>query len=264
MRREIAAGEQRRNVDRPTAEWLFTVDQARRKLKRLYPDSGRVPWRSRPSRCVRADKMGGSYGAILHSDRHWTGTDDVHGSRARGSAAPKLRAARYASCLHPTMFGLSQAAVVGPAGNSSRPARRPFGPPAGYQHWRRLFFAHWRVNSAALRPLVPDPLSIDDYDGSAYISLTPFVIEAARPFGAPPAVGLRFPETNVRTYVRLHGDEPGVYFLSMGAASLLAVTGARAGLGLPYFWATGRERLLRDQVDYTLRRRGCGVGCHVR
>jgi uncharacterized protein len=162
------------------------------------------------------------------------------------------------------MFGASQAAVAGPAGISSRPARRPLGPPAGYQHWRRLFFAHWPVDSTILRPLVPEALSIDEYDGSAYVSLTPFVVEAARPFGAPPALGLGFPETNVRTYVRLDGHEPGVYFFSLDAASLLAATGARVGLGLPYFWATGRERLLRDEVDYTLRRRGSGVGCHVR
>jgi hypothetical protein len=37
-RQEIAAWEQQRNLDRPTVKWHFTVDQARRKLRRLYPD----------------------------------------------------------------------------------------------------------------------------------------------------------------------------------------------------------------------------------
>src|SRR5690349_10834684 len=115
-----------------------------------------------------------------------------------------------------------------------RPTQRPAGPPAGYQHWRRLFFAHWRVDPARLRPLVPASLSIDDYDGQAYVSLTPFMVQAARPFGAPPALGLSFPETNVRTYVRLERGEPGIYFLSLDAASLVAVGGARVSLGLPY------------------------------
>jgi hypothetical protein len=35
---EIAAWERQRNLDRPTIRWHFTVDQACRKLKRLYPD----------------------------------------------------------------------------------------------------------------------------------------------------------------------------------------------------------------------------------
>jgi uncharacterized protein YqjF (DUF2071 family) len=63
-----------------------------------------------------------------------------------------------------------------------------------------------------LRGLVPETLSIDEYDGSAYVSLTPFVVEAARPFGAPAALGLRFLKTNVRTYVRLEGGQPALYF----------------------------------------------------
>jgi uncharacterized protein YqjF (DUF2071 family) len=136
--------------------------------------------------------------------------------------------------------------------------------PAGHQNWRRLFFAHWRLDALALRPLVPRSLEIDDYHGSAYVSLVPFVVEAARPVGAPPSLAIQFLETNVRTYVRLNGAEPGVYFFSLDAASLLAVAGARASLGLPYFWASGRERLRHDEVDYTLRRRLSGAGCRVR
>jgi hypothetical protein len=38
VRREITAWERQRNVERPTVKWQFTVDQARRKLRRLYPD----------------------------------------------------------------------------------------------------------------------------------------------------------------------------------------------------------------------------------
>jgi transposase len=37
-RREIGAWERQRNIERPTVKWHFTVDQARRKLHRLYPD----------------------------------------------------------------------------------------------------------------------------------------------------------------------------------------------------------------------------------
>ena len=37
-RRQIAAWEHQRNLDRPTVEWHFTVAQARRKLRYLYPE----------------------------------------------------------------------------------------------------------------------------------------------------------------------------------------------------------------------------------
>src|SRR3712207_2006943 len=81
------------------------------------------------------------------------------------------------------------------------PTRRPAGWPAGYQDWRSLLFMHWPVPVEALRPLVPARLEIDLYDGVAYVGLTPFAVKAARPLLAPKALGLRFLETNVRTYV---------------------------------------------------------------
>jgi uncharacterized protein len=121
------------------------------------------------------------------------------------------------------------------------------------------------VPPAALRPLVPPGLTLDLYDGAAYVGLVPFRVQAARPLGAPRALGLAFLETNVRTYVHVRGREPGVYFFSLNAASLLATLGARLGLGLRYVYARGRERRSAAGVDYWLRRgAGRGPACHVR
>src|SRR4051812_7298329 len=125
---------------------------------------------------------------------------------------------------------------------------------AGYQNWRQLLFVHWPVSAPELRPLVPGRLTIDEFEGSAYVGLVAFVVEAARPVGAPPRVGLRFLETNVRTYVHVDGREPGVYFFSLDAASLLAVVGARLGFGLPYFHARMRMRARDGTVNYAMRR----------
>jgi uncharacterized protein len=144
--------------------------------------------------------------------------------------------------------------------------QRPRGWPAGYQEWRQLLFVHWPVAPDALRPLVPAPLNLDLYDGAAYISLVPFGVQAARPLGAPRHLGLRFLETNVRTYVHLRGGEPGVYFFSLDAASALAVLGARLGLGLPYFLAVGSLSLAPwgMRAAYRLRRLGrSGATCQV-
>jgi len=136
---------------------------------------------------------------------------------------------------------------------------------AGYQNWRQLLFVHWPVRAAELRPLVPPSMTIHEFGGSAFVGLVPFVVEAARPAGAPPTIGLRFLETNVRTYVHVDGRDPGVYFFSLDAASLLAVVGARLSLGLPYYWASGEQRTAANTVDYRLRRRvGRRPGCRVR
>src|SRR5947209_2150015 len=110
---------------------------------------------------------------------------------------------------------------------------RPRRIPAGYQEWRRLLFLHWPVAPEVVRPLVPARLSLDLYDGIAYISLIPFWIQAARPIGAPRALGLSFLETNARTYVHRDGREPGVYFFSLDSTSLASVVGARLSVGLP-------------------------------
>src|SRR5438270_8181995 len=66
-----------------------------------------------------------------------------------------------------------------------------------------------------------------------------------------------FPELNVRTYVRTpqQPDKPGVYFFSLDAASVLAVLGARAGIGLPYFWADMRAETAGEEIRYHSMRR---------
>src|SRR5581483_3886045 len=172
------------------------------------------------------------------------------------------RAARPGSRAHPP----DAAAVEYAARGSSRgsrlagpidrilPTYRPVGWPIGYQRWHSLLFLHWPVPEAVLRPLVPPELSIDLYDGVAYVGLIPFAVEQARPALAPSALGLDFLETNVRTYVHVEGQDPGVYFFSLDAASRLAVAGARVGFGLPYYHARMRFRSRGRLVAYTLRR----------
>ena len=64
----------------------------------------------------------------------------------------------------------------------------------------------------------------------------------------------RFLEVNLRTYVRGPDGEPGIYFWSLEASSLLAVVGARLVYGLPYFPARMSMRRAGARVEYTSRR----------
>lgn len=103
--------------------------------------------------------------------------------------------------------------------------------------WSDLAFLHWPVTAASLRPLIPPPLEIDTFGGSAWVAVVPFQMSDVAPFGLPPLPGLSaFPELNVRTYVT-HRGRPGVWFFSLDAANPFAVAVARRWYHLPYFTA---------------------------
>ena len=95
------------------------------------------------------------------------------------------------------------------------------------QTWNDLLFAHWPVDAAALRELVPAGFELDPFDGQVWVGVVPFHMTNVAPRFVPalPWVSA-FPELNVRTYVRVKG-KPGVYFFSLDAADRLAVWGAR-------------------------------------
>jgi len=142
----------------------------------------------------------------------------------------------------------------GPLIDRITPTLRPDTPVVGYQQWRDLLFLHWPMPVEVLRPLVPEPLAIDTFAGVAYVGLVPFWMTGVRPAWAPGRLAFRFLETNVRTYVHLDGQDPGVYFFSLEAASRVAVAVARAQFGLPYFWASMRMRRDGQRIAYRSRR----------
>ena len=143
------------------------------------------------------------------------------------------------------------------------PTQRPASPPAGWQQWRALAFLHWEVPIQALRPLVPAPLELDLFAGTAYVGLVPFAMRNIRNAGCLKPLALNFLETNVRTYVCCDG-KPGVYFLSLDADSRIAVTAARALWSLPYHCASMQLERSGDLVQYRLRRRRGGADLSLR
>jgi uncharacterized protein YqjF (DUF2071 family) len=122
------------------------------------------------------------------------------------------------------------------------------------QTWLDLLFAHWAVEPAAVRRLIPNGLELDLFDGRAWIGITPFEVAGLHPRGLPPPPRLsRFPELNVRTYVRAVG-RPGIWFFSLDAGSVLAVAAARALYGLPYFPARMDMERTGGAIGYASRR----------
>ena len=137
-------------------------------------------------------------------------------------------------------------------------AHRPWPLPAGpwimAQTWHDLLFAHWRIDAALLRPLIPAPLEIDTFQNEAWIGVVPFRMSGVRLRATPALPALSaFPELNVRTYVT-YGGKPGVWFFSLDAANAIAVSVARAWFHLPYFNARMRCESRNGWIEYTSER----------
>jgi len=127
---------------------------------------------------------------------------------------------------------------------------RPRGWPLMHQHWGKLLFMHWRIDAELLRPLIPPQLSIDAFDGAAWIGEIPFTMWGTRASFLPPIPRTSaFHELNVRTYVHLDGV-PGVWFFSLDAANSLAVWGARQFYYLPYFNAQMSLQQAGETITY--------------
>jgi uncharacterized protein YqjF (DUF2071 family) len=135
------------------------------------------------------------------------------------------------------------------------PRERPVGRPIGYQRWRNLLFVHWRLPVEAVRPLLPAQLTVDTWEGDAWLGLVAFHMLGVRPWWSPAVPGVStFHETNLRTYVHLRGERPGVWFFSLEAANSLAVRVARWRWKLPYFRASMHVAREGDRVAYTSQR----------
>lgn len=150
------------------------------------------------------------------------------------------------------------------------PTLHPDGTAIMRQNWHHLLFLHWPVPEDKLRPLVPAGLDIDTHDGNAWVGLIPFTITGTRPLFTPPVPFLSdFHEVNVRTYVHRNGGDPGVWFFSLDASSLIAVTAARALYHLEYYPAEMRFELSGGEhpsIDFESHRTGGGAKpahCHI-
>jgi len=152
---------------------------------------------------------------------------------------------RYTVFVHPLLRSTAH-----------RPWPLPAGPWIMKQTWHDLLFAHWALPPAEVNALIPSVLSLDIHDSHAWVGVIPFWMSGIRGRGIPALPGLsRFPELNVRTYVRYEG-KPGVYFFSLDAANQQAVWAARRFFHLPYFPASMNARDDGGVIHYHCQRKG--------
>ncbi|PKD16193.1 hypothetical protein APR41_10425 [Salegentibacter salinarum] len=112
-----------------------------------------------------------------------------------------------------------------------------------YQEWQDVIFLHYKVDIDALKNYVPAELSIDTFDGDAWISVVAFTTRNVKPRGLPSFSPLSdFHEINIRTYIK-DGKRSGIYFLSLEAAKIISAELTKLITELPYiFTEINREK----------------------
>lgn len=119
------------------------------------------------------------------------------------------------------------------------------------QRWRELGFLHWPVDPSAVQERLPRGLTVDTFDGQAWVGVVPFRVEGARVSFLPPVPGVsRFLEVNTRTYVHREGRDPGVWFWSLDADHPLVVAAARALFHLAYRRASIRMSSVDGRTSF--------------
>ena len=138
---------------------------------------------------------------------------------------------------------------------------KPQAPMVMYHTWRDLLFLHWSYEPAEIQRTLPEGLSVDTFEGRAYVGIVPFYMREVRPRFVPalPPIS-NFLELNVRTYAYDREGTPGVWFYSLDANQRLAVKTARLFFGLPYFhaWMAAEKDRQTGEVRYYCRRREAG------
>lgn len=114
--------------------------------------------------------------------------------------------------------------------------------------WRHVLVASWPVRPATVADRLPPGLDPDTFDGDAYLSVVPFVMQDVRPRFVPRFLGSTFAELNLRTYVvPSDGGTPGIYFFNLDATDPVGVALARRFFNLPYYRASGEVRRWDDR-----------------
>ncbi|MEA2587105.1 MAG: uncharacterized protein QOH66_32 [Actinomycetota bacterium] len=124
--------------------------------------------------------------------------------------------------------------------------------------WEGVTFLHWPYEPDAVERLLPPGLEVETRDGAAWVGLVLFRMRVGLPVLPPVPWLLTFPETNVRTYVRMRDGTPGVWFFSLDAARLAPVLVGRSAYRLRYCWSKMSITRSGAIITYSTHRRWPG------
>ena len=124
------------------------------------------------------------------------------------------------------------------------------------QQWAELGYFHWRYDVGVVQRLLPEGVTVDTFDGSAWVGLIPFEMRNVQlgPTRPVPWLG-SFIEINVRTYVVDSLGRRAVWFFSLDVPRTAIVAAARSVFALPYCWAHASHEVNGDEHRYQMERR---------
>lgn len=133
---------------------------------------------------------------------------------------------------------------------------RPEGRPVMFHTWRDLLFLHWSFDPEIIQRTLPEGLTVDTFDGKAWVGIVPFFMRNIRRRGFPKLPWMsNFQEVNLRTYAVDRDGVPGVWFYSLDANSWPIVQVARHWFNLPYRWAAMSHESAGNRLTYSSRLR---------
>ncbi|WP_257131809.1 YqjF family protein [Bacillus sp. AFS017336] len=122
------------------------------------------------------------------------------------------------------------------------------------QSWENVLFMHWPISAKLLQTHIPKELTIDTYDGTAWLGIVLFSTNGVYLRGMPSISLLPIcPEINVRTYVKYNG-KPGVYFLSLDVSNWVLYTIAKHWFHLSYFPANISSQKIKNIFHFESKR----------
>jgi len=115
-----------------------------------------------------------------------------------------------------------------------------------------VLFMHWPVHACHLRPLLPQGIELDTFDGLAWIGIVSFRMSGIAGRWFPPLPWISgCPGVAVRTCVTVNG-RPGIWYFSLDGANRIALFLARRMLAFPC-----QESKINMQDDGAWRRLRC-------
>ncbi|WP_227377871.1 YqjF family protein [Haladaptatus halobius] len=121
----------------------------------------------------------------------------------------------------------------------------------------RVLFVNWAIDPAVVAPHLPRSLSVDTFDGRAWLTAVALENVDVRPRGLPAAVGFDIPEVNFHTKVTC-GGVPGIYYFSVDVGSILGTALPRLFYHAPYHYADVELQPVDGGQRVTCRRRHPG------
>ena len=116
--------------------------------------------------------------------------------------------------------------------------------------WRWMAVVNYPAPEALLRPLLPQGLEPDTWQGSAWVSLAALQFLRPRAFGVPLLFPRSFAEVNLRTYVRGPGlERRGLVFLEEVVSSPVVALGARLVQNKQYRCAPMRHSRAQQEME---------------